>query len=495
MAEFTPMMQQYLDVKKENQDAILFYRLGDFYEMFFDDAKTASKELELALTGRDCGMEERAPMCGVPYHSAEGYIARLIQKGYKVAICEQTEDPSQAKGLVRREVIRTVTPGTVTEASMLDENRNNFIAAAYMDVRGGAVCFCDLSTGELSATAIEGGDLHRLSDELCRYSPRELLLSDFLFSNGQFVSRIKDRFTCYVEPAGEWRFVPETAAGLLEKQMDGRMDVKGLDANIIRVGGGLLSYLHETQKNDLSHIGVLNVYSGEQFMQLDSTAARNLELTSVMRSGEKKGSLLWVLDSTKTAAGSRMLRRWIEKPLVNLREINARHEAVEALIDNFMAKDALRELLGNTYDMERIISRVVFGSAGGRDLRALASACALLPEIKSRLGQLKSRRLEALYNSLDLLEDIYGLIDASIDEKPPFSVREGGIIKKGFSPEVDELRSLLDGGAGRLAEIEARERERTGIKNLKVSYNKVYGYYIEVSRLNASMVPDDYIRK
>ncbi len=495
MADYTPMMKQYLEVKEQNKDAILFYRLGDFYEMFFDDAKVASRELELVLTGRDCGQEERAPMCGVPYHSAEGYIARLIQKGYKVAICEQMEDPATAHGLVKREIIRTVTPGTVMESSMLDETKNNYIAAACMDTSGGAACFCDMTTGEMNALELRADDLRTLVTETARFAPSEMLLSDRLFSDAKLTSYLHDKLNCYVEQAGEWRFVFENARELLQKQMGERMDVSALPEAVIRAAGGLLSYLHETQKNDLSHLGPVRLYSGEQFMQLDVTARRNLELTSTMRSGEKKGSLLWVLDSTRTAAGSRLLRSWLERPLVDLRQINARHEAVQELVDNFLVKDELRELLGRSYDMERIIGRVVYGTAGGRDLRALCAVCSLLPEIRQRLEQLSGRRMTALLTAMDPLEDVYHLIDDAIVDQPPFSVREGGIIRPGYHEEVDRLRSLLDGGAGRLSQIEARERERTGIKNLKVSYNKVFGYYIEVTRANSALVPDDYIRK
>ncbi len=495
MAEFTPMMKQYLEVKEQNPDSILFYRLGDFYEMFFDDAKTVSKELELVLTGRDCGQEERAPMCGVPYHSAEGYIARLIQKGYKVAICEQMEDPATAKGLVKREIIRTVTPGTVMEPAMLDEHRNNYIAAAYMDTAGGAVCFCDLSTGEMQACILPSDKgLEQLKSEMARFGPREVLLSDYLYSNEGFYTFLRDKLEAYVERAGEWRFVPDAARDLVEAQMAGKMDISGLDEGIVRTCGGLFSYLHETQKNDLSHIAAIKVYSGEQFMGLDMTARRNLELTSTLR-GEKKGSLLHVLDQTRTAAGSRLIRQWLEKPLVNLREIKARHEAVGELVKNFLVKDELRELLRQTHDIERIIGRVVFGSAGGRDLRSLAAVCALLPDIRAQLAKLESRKGRDLCSRLDCLEDILALVDASITPEPPFSVREGGVIRDGFHQEVDRLRELLSGGTGRLAAIESRERERTGIAKLKVSYNKVFGYYIEVSRVNSHLVPDDYIRK
>ncbi|MEA4921185.1 MAG: DNA mismatch repair protein MutS [Clostridiaceae bacterium] len=496
MAEFTPMMKQYLEVKEENSDAILFYRLGDFYEMFFDDAKVASKELELVLTGRDCGQEERAPMCGIPYHSAEGYIARLIQKGYKVAICEQMEDPALAKGLVKREIIRTVTPGTVMESSMLEESRNNYISCVYMDTDGGAVCFCDLSTGQMSAALVSGQEAMRnLEAEMARFSPKEVLLSDYVYSNDKFVAYLRDKLGSYVEKAGEWRFLPETAYEVTKAQMEGKMDISSLDVKVIRVCGGLLSYLHETQKNGLEHIGAINIYSSEQYMQLDMAARRNLELTSTIRSGEKKGSLLGVLDDTKTAAGARLIRQWLEKPLVNLREIKSRHEAVEELMSNFLVKDELRRLLNNTYDIERIIGRIVFGSAGGRDLRSLAAVCSILPDIKAEIMKLECGKMGGICRKFDCLEDILALIDGAIVDAPPFSIREGGIIRDGYSNDVDHLRSLLDGGTDRLAEIELRERERTGIKNLRVSYNKVFGYYIEVSRGNISLVPDDYIRK
>ena len=496
MAEYTPMMKQYLEVKAQNPDAILFYRLGDFYEMFFDDAKTASRELELVLTGRDCGQEERAPMCGVPYHSAESYIARLIQKGYKVAICEQMEDPATAKGLVKREIIRTVTPGTVMEPSMLDERRNNYIAAAWADSEDCGVCFCDLSTGELSATRFPANDAgERLADEMARFSPREVLLSDALFSNDGLTSFLRDKLGAYVEQGGEWRFQLEKARELTRAQLREGPSADSLDGAVVRACGGLLSYLHETQKNDLEHIAVIHVYTGGQYMQLDLTARQNLELTATLRAGEKKGSLLWVLDQTRTAAGSRLVRQWLEKPLLNLREIQSRQGAVSELVENFMVKDALRELLRQTTDMERIIGRIVFGSAGGRDLRSLAAACALLPDIRAELGKLKSPRMQALCAGLDCLGDVLELIDRSIVDQPPFSVREGGVIRAGFDPEIDRLRELLDGGAGRLTAIEQRERERTGIQKLKVSYNKVFGYYIEVSRANAGLVPDDYVRK
>ena len=495
MAEYTPMMQQYWQVKEQNKDAILFYRLGDFYEMFFEDAKIASRELELQLTGRDCGKEERAPMCGVPFHSAEGYIARLIAKGYKVAICEQMEDPATAKGLVKRDIIRTVTPGTVIETSMLEEGRNNFIGAAWLDSTGGAVCFCDMSTGECKATEFKGADaLSLLLNEVARYSPSEMLLSDAAASAPESELFFRDKIRCYVEKGGEWRFEP-TAAGKLASSQFGAL-VGSLPPMVVRACGALLSYLHETQKNDLAYIKAINLYTREQFMQLDQTAQRNLELTASLRTGEKKHSLLWVMDQTRCSMGARMMRRWVEEPLVSVSAIQQRQKAVKALLENDDILEDLRQLLGSVQDIERIISRVVYGSANCRDLRALCAVCALLPRIKNQLaGLTDSRLMTNLYREIDDLQDIFALIDSAVKEDPPFSVREGGMIKSGFHPEVDRLRELLDGGTGRLARIEQEEREATGIPKLKVGYNRVFGYYIEVTKSFISQVPDHYIRK
>ncbi len=492
---FTPMMQQYLDVKTENQDCILMYRLGDFYEMFFEDAKTVSRELDLVLTGRDCGQEERAPMCGVPYHSAEGYIARLVAKGYKVAICEQMEDPAQAKGLVRREIIRKITPGTVTEASMLEEGKNNFIGAVYLDTRGAGLCFCDISTGEVFGTQLEGSDVSQeVQSELGRFSPKELLLSDGAFSRADILAFAKDRLGAYAERAGEWRFVPENARQAAIKQFPGQT----LDPRqelLLRAVGGLLSYLHETQKNDLSYISTLQVYNQSQFMELDYTARRNLELTASLHGGEKKGSLLWVLDKTRTAMGARLLRQWIEKPLLSVPQIQRRQNAVEVFVKDFMLRDQIEKLLMGVNDLERIAGRVVFGSANGRDLRSLYQICLRLPRLRACLEGLDTPLLRQLYDQMDLLEDIGGLIDAAIVDEPPFSIREGGIIRTGFDAEADRLRDLLGGGNARLAQIEQQEREQTGIPKLKVGYNKVFGYYIECGRVHAESIPAHYIRK
>ncbi len=492
---FTPMMQQYLDVKNENQDSILMYRLGDFYEMFFDDAKTVSRELDLVLTGRDCGQPERAPMCGVPYHSAEGYIARLVSKGYKVAICEQMEDPAQAKGLVRREIIRKITPGTVLESSMLEEGKNNFIGAVYQDTRGAGLCFCDISTGEVFGTQIGGSDiLADIQSELGRFSPKELLLSDGAFSQDGLVTFVKDRLNAYAERAGEWRFQEETAKQAAVKQFPSQQ-IDDSQELLLRAVGGLLSYLHETQKNDLTYISTLQVYQQSQFMELDYTARRNLELTASLHGGEKKGSLLWVLDKTRTAMGARMLRQWIEKPLLSVSQIVRRQNAVETFVNDFMRRDRIEKLLMGVNDLERISSRIVYGSANGRDLRSLWQVCTRLPELRACLEGLETPLLRQLHGQLDTLEDIGALIDAAIVDEPPFSIREGGIIRPGFHEEADRLRDLLGGGNARLAAIEQKERERTGIPKLKVGYNKVFGYYIECGRVHADSIPEDYIRK
>ena len=492
---FTPMMQQYLDVKNENKDSILMYRLGDFYEMFFDDAKTVSRELDLTLTGRDCGMEERAPMCGVPYHSAEGYIARLVAKGYKVAICEQMEDPAQAKGLVRREIIRKITPGTVLESSMLEEGKNNFIGAVYLDTRGVGVCFCDISTGEVFGTQLNGSEVtDEIMSELGRFSPRELLLSDGAYSCPQLLNFAKDRLNAYAERAGEWRFLEETARKTAEKQFPGQ-ELPSEQELLLRAVGGLLSYLHETQKNDLSYISVLQTYDAGQFMELDYTARRNLELTASLHGGEKKGSLLWVLDKTRTAMGARMLRQWIEKPLLSVAQITRRQNAVEALVNDFILREQLEKQLSGINDMERIASRIVFGSANGRDLRSLYQVCTRLPQLRELIAGVETPLLLQLYSQLDPLTDICDLIGEAIVDEPPFTVREGGLIRPGFHEEADRLRDLLGGGSARLAAIEQRERERTGISKLKVGYNKVFGYYIECGRVHADAIPADYIRK
>ena len=493
----TPMMQQYLRIKELHPDCILFFRLGDFYEMFNEDAKLASRELELTLTSRDRGKPEdqRTPMCGVPYHSADAYIARLIAKGYKVAICEQMEDPATAKGLVDRDIIRIVTPGTVMTASMLEEGRNNYICAVYRDSAGTGVCFCDISTGECAVTAFDGPDTdEHLYNELGRYAPREAMLSDGAYSDAALVEFLTQKLNCRVENGGEGRFRLDAAKTAAEKQFPGQTETLPCDAAVQAVGG-LLAYLYETQKTDLSHIAALSWYTSGQFMELDLTARRNLELTETLRTKEKKGSLLWVLDKTRTAMGKRQLRSWLERPLLSPGLISRRLNAVEELTQAPMLLDDIGEQLSGMQDLERIMSRIVYGSANGRELRALWSALCRLPALKEQVGQAQSEFLQKVFRQIDPMVDVCSLIDRAVVEEPPFSIREGGIIRPGYSQELDQIRDDMTGGKDLLASVESRERERTGIPKLKVGYNRVFGYYIEVTNSYKDQVPGEYIRK
>ena len=497
MAEMTPMMRQYLEIKEQNKDAILFFRLGDFYEMFNEDARVASQELDLTLTSRDRGKpeEERVPMCGVPYHSCDGYIARLIAKGYKVAICEQTEDPALAKGLVKRDIIRVVTPGTV-DASMLPGSGANYICGIYLDEEAAGLCFCDVTTGKTHATAFSGGErMNHIANELGRFSPSEAVLNDQAYSHKELLSLLRDKFGCRANNCGERRFQLDGAARLVEKQY-GREAAAGVPrAAAVMALGGLLSYLYETQKTDLSHIRDLEYYEEGRFMELDLAARRNLELTATLRGKEKRGSLLWVLDKTKTAMGARCLRSWLERPLLSVTAINRRLSAVEALVRDTVNREELILALTGINDMERLIGRIVYGSAGGRDMASLRASLQRLPELKARLAPFSAGRLGELGEQLDELGDVCGLLCRAIVDEPPFSVREGGFIRPGYDSEVDRLHDILSGGKGVIAQVEAREREKTGIKSLKVGYNKVFGYYIEVSKSYYDQVPGDYIRK
>ncbi len=497
MAEMTPMMRQYLEIKEQNKDAILFFRLGDFYEMFNEDARVASQELDLTLTSRDRGKpeEERVPMCGVPYHSCDGYIARLIAKGYKVAICEQTEDPALAKGLVKRDIIRVVTPGTV-DASMLPGSGANYICGIYLDEETAGLCFCDVTTGKTHATAFSGGErMNHIANELGRFSPSEAVLNDQAYSHKELLSLLRDKFGCRANNCGERRFQLDGAARLVEKQY-GREAAAGVPrAAAVMALGGLLSYLYETQKTDLSHIRDLEYYEEGRFMELDLAARRNLELTATLRGKEKRGSLLWVLDKTKTAMGARCLRSWLERPLLSVTAINRRLSAVEALVRDTVNREELILALTGINDMERLIGRIVYGSAGGRDMASLRASLQRLPELKARLAPFSAGRLGELGEQLDELGDVCGLLCRAIVDEPPFSVREGGFIRPGYDSEVDRLHDILSGGKGVIAQVEAREREKTGIKSLKVGYNKVFGYYIEVSKSYYDQVPGDYIRK
>ncbi len=494
----SPMMRQYLDIKQSNRDAILFFRVGDFYEMFYEDAKTASEELDLALTGKDCGMEERAPMCGVPYHSCEAYIGRLIEKGYKVAICEQTEDPAEAKGLVRREVIRIITPGTVIEDSLLDESKNNFLACICKTEEAFGVGFVDASTGEFDVTSFKSGsgDFGAVLSELSRFSPTELIAPDGMLTVVE-EEKLKLRLDCCLTLLSRELFTEAAADGLLRRHFgDEDTQALGLLPSSAEklTAGGLLGYLYETQKTGLEHISSVNVYSENQYMGIDAAAMRNLELCSSMR-GDKKGSLLWVLDKTRTAMGKRLLRRWVEQPLMNIAGITSRLNAVDELHGSPTLRSELREALAGIRDIERLMTRIVYGTAGARELRELFNALERVPAVKSLLGGCSSAMLKSCSFSLDELENVRALIDSVICETPPVSVREGGIIKRGYNEELDLLRSDMSDGKDIIGSVEEKERARTGIKTLKVKYNKLFGYYIEVTNSFLDKVPEDYIRK
>ena len=500
MAELTPMKRQYYEIKQQHQDCLLFFRLGDFYEMFDEDAKLASRELDIALTTRDRNVEdpdERTPMCGVPYHSAEAYIARLIAKGYKVAICEQTEDPALAKGLVQREVIRIITPGTVTESSMLEEGRSNYICAVNLSNTDGGVAFCDISTGEFCCAAFDSDAVSHIVNELGRFSPREAVLSPGAESCGQITEFLAKKLDAMPEKGGD-KFEYMPAAALVCQQF-GLKDVDecglGDQPAAVCAAGALLSYIIETQKFDIRHINRLDVFFGGRYMELDWTTRRNLELTESLRSGEKKGSLLWVLDKTRTPMGGRLLRSWVERPLLSAVAIKRRLAAVNELFSDNVKRGEIMLALREITDMQRLVGRAVYGTAGGRDLRSLANCCAVLPELKKLLEGFKSLELRDIC-AMDELGDVRFEIDRAICDDPPFSVREGGILRPGYSEEVDRLRNVRDNGAELIRELEARERERTGIKKLKVGYNKVFGYFIDVPKsAGLENIPEDYIRK
>ena len=500
MAELTPMMQQYLDMKERNPDSILFFRLGDFYEMFNEDAKVVSRELDLTLTTRDRNKppEERTPMCGVPYHSCDSYIARLIAKGYKVAICEQVEDPALAKGLVEREIIRVITPGTVLAPSMLDEGKNNYICAIYADENEYGLCLCDISTGAVHAAAFPASaeGLDHLKNELGRFRPAEAILSESAFAVNGLREFLQERIDCLAQKQAQSRFDYEKSRLLVEGQFKAGLDTlpQGQMGAVCAIGG-LLSYLYETQKTDLGHITTLSYFSAGQYMELDLTARQTLELTATLRSKDKKGSLLWVLDKTKTAMGGRLLRSWIERPLLSPVRIGRRQQAVGDLVEDIVIREELSATLREVTDLERLIGRVVYGSAGGRDLVALANGLGKLPRLRELLEGCSSALLGQLREQLDDLPELRELLSSALVDEPPFSVREGGFIRPGFHPEVDEYRDLLENSAQRLAELEVRTKEQTGIKNMKVKSNKVFGYYIEVAKSQIDLVPDDWTRK
>ena len=497
----SPMMKHYISMKEEYKDCLLFYRLGDFYEMFFEDALTASRELEITLTGRDCGLEERAPMCGVPFHAAESYISRLINKGYKVAICEQLEDPAQAKGIVKRDVIRVVTPGTVMEANMLNEKENNYIMSVFKRGIYFGIAVCDISTGDFYISEIkETNNFQMLLDEIVRYTPAEIIVNSTFFNTTEEIKKLKERFELYITNLPEEAFREETDTLINDYRIvnDDGEELTNLDKHIFGVvaANALIDYLNQTQKVKLEHINTIRFYEINQYMALDINARRHLELTEKMRDKSKKGTLLWVLDKTSTSMGGRLLKRWISNPLLKVSEINNRLQAVQELKNGLMFRDELQETLKKVYDIERLIGKISFGSANGRDLVSLKNSLGQLPDIKRILSEnVESHYLTTLQNNLDTLEDIYVLIDQAIVEEPPITIKEGGLIKLGYQEELDTYKKASTEGKTWLIELEAKEKEKTGIKNLKVGYNKVFGYYIEVTKSYLNSVPDYFVRK
>lgn len=496
MAEYSPMMQKYLETKKEYEDCVLFYRLGDFYEMFFDDAINVSRELELTLTGKDCGQEERAPMCGIPYHAADSYINRLVEKGYKVAICEQVEDPKTAKGLVKREVIKVVTPGTNFNPMALDETKNNYImCVAYMPDSIG-LATSDITTGEFLITEVSTE--RELIDEINKFTPSEILFNEAFTISGIDISDLKDRLSFAESVLEPWYFDDKNDEDIILRHFNvatlvglGISDYK----TAVVAAGALLNYLYETQKNSLPHLTRITPYATGRYMIIDSSTRRNLELVETMREKQKKGSLLWVLDKTKTAMGARLLRNMIEQPLLIKDEIVARQKAITEFINNYVDCAELREYLNPVYDLERLVGRISTKSASPRDLIAFKGSIAMLPPIKKLLASFKSSLIKSIYEELDVLEDICSLIEASIVDEPPIAIKDGGLIKEGYNEEIDRLRHAKTDGKQWLLNLEASEKERTGIKSLKIKYNKVFGYYFEVTNSFKDMVPDDYIRK
>ncbi len=502
----TPMMRQYLDIKEQYEDAILFFRLGDFYEMFYDDAKLVSRELDLTLTGKDCGEAERAPMCGVPYHSADNYIGRLLSRGYKVVICEQTEDPAQAKGLVRREVIRVITPGTVIDNGFLDDNKNNYLCAVYIEQSGDkvkqgissvGVAFVDVSTGDMSATVLTGQHaVQRLFGELGTFLPKEVLLNvprtDFSAIN-EFIT---DRLHAVIGDCSDERFELETAQRQLLRRFGKTPTEIGTEKEpAVRAVGALLSYIAETQCTNDSYIKKLDFYTEGQFLEIDLNTRRNLELCETMRTKEKKGTLLWILDRTKTSMGARLIRKWIEQPLLNVRLILSRQSAISELYDNFILREEAGDILRDVLDLERLMTKIIYGTAGAKDLKAVLQTIKLIPSVKALLADCVSPELRSIFDSLDPLKDLDDLLSRSLVDEPPFSVREGGIIRSGFDPGVDELNEIIHNGKNYIEKIENDERERSGIRSLKIGYNRIFGYYIEITKSFLPNVPGHYIRK
>ena len=500
MAEFSPMMQRYLETKEQYKDCILFYRLGDFYEMFFDDAVTASRELELTLTGKDCGQEERAPMCGIPHHAAEIYVSRLIAKGYKVAICEQLEDPKTAKGIVKRGVIRIVTPGTIVDSNMLEERKNNFIMSIFKTGIFFGISVCDISTGEFySAEIKDNQNFPLVLDEIARYMPSELVINSMMANCQEEMDQIKERFECYITKFNDKFFISDCSKikekfqlfdnnqNIIENIEDKTLAVPSINA--------LIEYIEQTQMTTLDHINKITIYNISKYMSLDISARRNLEITEKMRDKSKKGTLLWVLDKTSTSMGGRLLRRWLNDPLIDTTEINRRLEAVKELKDDIILRGDIIENLKKVYDIERLAGKMAYGNANARDMITLRNSLEKLPELKKVVANCNSNLLKDLYKNLDELQDIYKLIENSIVDDPPMTIKDGGIIKLGYDEEIDKLKTATTEGKNWIIQLEAEEREKTGIKNLKVGFNKVFGYFIEVTKSYLDQVPERYIRK
>jgi DNA mismatch repair protein MutS len=499
LTEYTPMLRQYLEIKEQHPEAVLFFRLGDFYEMFFEDAQTASKVLEITLTARDGGSAGKVPMCGVPYHAAEAYIAKLIDKGFRVAICEQVEDPRTVKGIVKREVTRIVSPGTVTEGSMLDEGRYNFLIGVVKDDLGYGISVAEVSTGYLGVTEITGPRAWaKLTDEISRIKPVECILPDDLKENQDFLSKLSGTHQMSMNYFNERAFQFGNAYQALTNHL-GTVSLEGFGCEKLKLGiraaGGILSFLKDTQKNTLLHINKISTYTTDNYMLLDTATRRNLELTQTLRDNQKKGSLLWVLDHTVTSMGIRLLKIWIEQPLLDLFQIHQRLNAVEELFNNLFLRNDLRKLLDQVYDLERLSGRIAYGNANARDLLALKTSTEILPELSNLLKDVYSPGLISICEGLDCLEDISELVNSSIADDAPLSLRDGGIIKTGYHPEVDKLRTASREGKNWITALEVREKERTGIKSLKVGFNKVFGYYIEITNSNKAMAPEDYSRK
>lgn len=494
--KLSPMMQQYMRIKAAHKNHLLFFRMGDFYEMFFDDAVVASKELEITLTGKECGLKERAPMCGVPHHSVDNYIKKLVDKGFKIAICEQIENPAQAKGLVSRDVVRVITPGTVADSDLLEDGKNNYICCVYVQNGGFGICFADISTGGVWATQVSADQLQtEIINEIERFSPSEILYNSEFAKLEEVSKYLRDKAKCIGDSVDDDKFTEEKGMELVRNQFQETPNELGTSPLCTCALGVLIDYLHETQKDGVKRLVEITYYNEQQYMGLDSSARKNLELTRTMRSGDKKGSLLWVIDKTKTAMGKRLIRKIIEQPLINAVHINNRQEAVEDLVKSTIDRLSLIDTLSKVYDLERLMTKVIYGSINPRELRSLCYTIEKLPALKARLSEFSSPLLKSLNKDIDPMKDVFDVLDGALVFEPPVSLKDGGAIQRGFHDELDELRDIRDNGKQNILKIEAKEKERTGIPKLKINYNRVFGYYIEVTKSFIDKVPEEYVRK